>query len=170
MATKQLASWALALQFANLTTPVVDMAVKSLHNWGGCAIGGYHQPIVKIVQEAMLPFAAPGNSSILGIEGWYDAQHTALINGLASHVDDYDDTHVDTPIHPSGPVASALLAFSEWKGNITGEDFLTAFVAGLETEMKLGLSVYPEHYDIGWREYQRRKHHRYSGTDIASQI
>lgn len=121
MATKQLASWVLALQFANLTAPVVDMAVKSLHNWGGCAIGGYHQPLVGDVQEAMLPFAAAGNSPLLGIQGWYDAQHTALINGLPSHVDDHDDTHVDTPIHPSGPVASALLALSEWKGNITGE-------------------------------------------------
>ncbi|KAH0036156.1 hypothetical protein KCU78_g1925, partial [Aureobasidium melanogenum] len=113
MATKQLASWALALHSANLTTLVVDMAVESLHNWGGYAIGGYHQPVVEAVQEDMLPFTAPGNSSFLGMQGWHDAQYTALTNGLASRVDDYDDTHVDTPINPSGPDASALLAFSK---------------------------------------------------------
>ncbi|KAH0372753.1 hypothetical protein KCU65_g987, partial [Aureobasidium melanogenum] len=160
MATKQLTSWALSLQFANLTTPAVDMAVKSSHNWGGCAIGGYHQPLVEAVQGAMLPFAAPGNSSLFGIQGWYGAQHKALINGLASHVDDYDDTHVDTPIHPSGPVASALLAFFEWKDNITGADFLTAFVAGLETEMKLGLS-----YAISTASIQVIGMHSSFGTD-----
>ncbi|KAH0383021.1 hypothetical protein KCU92_g5746, partial [Aureobasidium melanogenum] len=150
MATKQLASWALASQFANLTTPVVDMAVKSLHSWRGCAIGGYHQPVVEAVQESMLPFAARGNSSLLGMQGWHDAQHTANTNGLASRVDDYDDTHVDTPIHPSGPVTSGFSAFAEWKGDITGEDLLTALVAGLETENELKLPVEPEHYDIGW--------------------
>ena len=47
---------------------------------------------------------------------------------------------------------SALLAVAEWKAPISGEDFLTAFVAGVEAECKLGISVYPEHYDVGWRK------------------
>ena len=74
----------------------------------------------------------------------------ALVNGVASHVDDYDDTHADTPVHPSGPVASALL-----ETPVSGRDFITAFVAGVEAECKRGISVYPEHYDIGWRMWPR---------------
>jgi 2-methylcitrate dehydratase PrpD len=65
-------------------------------------------------------------------------------------VDDYDDTHLETVIHPAGPVASALFAIAEAYGPVTGHDFITAFVAGVEAECKLGLSVYPEHYDVGW--------------------
>lgn len=63
---------------------------------------------------------------------------------------DYDDTHLDTIIHPTGPVASALLAVSEWRGSVSSRDFLLALVAGIEVECKLGLAVWPEHYDVGW--------------------
>ena len=65
----------------------------------------------------------------------------------------YDDTHLDTIIHPAGPVASALLAVAEWKGSetkISGKDLLLALVVGVEAECKLGLAVWPEQYDVGW--------------------
>jgi len=44
-----------------------------------------------------------------------DAQHAALINGIASHVHDYDDTHLATIIHPIG---SVMLAYAEDPGDI----------------------------------------------------
>lgn len=156
MATHQLASWAVNLTYSNLTTAVVDAAVKSLYNWGGCAIGGYIQDAPQIAQMSTLAaFSGPPTSSILGANssisnGYADAQVAAFINGIASHVDDYDDTHLETIIHPAGVVASALLAVAEWKAPVSGHDFVTAFVAGVEAECKLGLSVYPEHYDVGW--------------------
>ncbi|KAG6362603.1 hypothetical protein INS49_007695 [Diaporthe citri] len=156
MATLQLATWATNLTYANLTTGVVDAAVKSLYNWAGCAIGGYIQDAPQIAQNTTLAaFSGPPTSSILGAngsitDGYADAQTAALINGIASHVDDYDDTHLETIIHPAGPVASALFAVAEWKAPVSGQDFITAFVAGVEAECKLGLSVYPEHYDVGW--------------------
>lgn len=77
------------------------------------------------------------------------------MNGIASHVHDYDDTHLDTIIHPTGPVASALLAAAEFQSRtsgvrVSGKDFLVALVAGIEVECKLGLAVWPQHYDVGW--------------------
>lgn len=156
MATLALASWATNLTYANLTTSVVDAAVKSVYNWAGCAIGGYGQDAPQIaLNTTSIFFGGPATSSILGSngsisEGYVDAQVAALVNGIASHVDDYDDTHLETIIHPAGVVASALLAVAEWQGSTSGEDFLTAFVAGVEAECKLGLSVSPEHYDVGW--------------------
>lgn len=151
MATKTLATWALALQFGNITTPVHDMALKSVYNWAGCAIGGYNQPASGKAFDAIAPFIGQGNSSILGTDELVDVQTAALINGIASHADDYDDTLRDNPTHPAGPVMSALLAVAEWKAPISGQDFMTAFIAGVEAESKLGISVFPEHYDTGWR-------------------
>lgn len=152
MATKTIATWALALQFGQLPQPVVDIAVKSVYNWAGCAIGGYAQPAPAVALEAVTPFlGGMGNSTILATDTMVDAQTAALINGIASHADDYDDTHRDNPIHPSGPVLSALLAAAEWKAPVSGQDFLTAFIAGVEAECKLGVSVFPEHYNVGWR-------------------
>lgn len=153
MATKALATWALALQYSNITADVHEIAVKSIYNWAGCTIGGYAQPAPGLAYNAVAPFVPKDmNSTILGTDILVDVNTAALINGIASHADDYDDTHRDNPIHPSGPVLSALLAVAESKAPVSGPEFLTAFIAGVEAECKLGVSVYPEHYDVGWRK------------------
>ena len=43
----------------------------------------------------------------------------------------------------------ALLAFAEWR-RISGAELIHAFVLGVETECRIALSVFPEHYDRGW--------------------
>lgn len=64
---------------------------------------------------------------------------------------DYDDTHLETIIHPTGPVAAALLSIAETlQRPVSGEEFITALVAGIEVECKCGLAVWPSHYDVGW--------------------
>jgi 2-methylcitrate dehydratase PrpD len=71
------------------------------------------------------------------------------MNGITSHIFDFDDTHLKTVTHPSGPVASANLALAEHSPT-TGEDFLNAFIPGVEVECRTVNSVYPTHYDMGW--------------------
>ncbi|OAA66681.1 mmge/prpd family protein [Niveomyces insectorum RCEF 264] len=152
MATLRLAGWAKALQFSDLPDDVVRAAVRSFYNWAGCAIGGSTHQATAIAHRSLRPLFGAPTSSLLGHKGALkaDAQHAALINGIASHVHDYDDTHLDTIIHPTGPVASALLAVAEWKKGVSGKDLIVALVAGIEAECKVGLAVWPEHYDVGW--------------------
>jgi 2-methylcitrate dehydratase PrpD len=52
-------------------------------------------------------------------------------------------------IHPSGPVAAALLALAEFRP-MNGAEFLHAFILGVEVECRIGNAVYPSHYDVGW--------------------
>jgi 2-methylcitrate dehydratase PrpD len=78
-----------------------------------------------------------------------DVLHAALVNGISSHVLDFDDTHLKTVIHPAGPVASAILALAETRP-VSGRDFLHALVLGAEVECRIGNAVYPAHYDRGW--------------------
>lgn len=152
MATKTLASWATGLTAASLPSSVKQAAVRSLYNYIGCAIGGSDHPAVTKAHDALSPFFGSATSSLYGSKGATkaDAQHAALLNGIASHVHDYDDTHLATIIHPTGPVASALLAYAEYKGSVSGSDILCALTAGIEASCKIGLAVWPEHYDIGW--------------------
>ncbi|PQE03358.1 hypothetical protein CJF30_00005505 [Rutstroemia sp. NJR-2017a BBW] len=152
MATAHLACWANALKYSDLPPDVIRAAVRSFYNWAGCAIGGSNHPATTIAYTSLSPFFGAATTSLLGHKGSrrVDAQHAALLNGIASHVHDYDDTHLDTIIHPTGPVASALLAVAEWKGGFSGKDFLLALVVGIEAECKVGLAVWPEHYDVGW--------------------
>ena len=86
---------------------------------------------------------------MLGRGDRVDVMLAALMNGITSHTFDFDDTHLKTVIHPSGPVASAILALSERKP-LNGNDFIHAFILGVEAECRIGNAVYPEHYDVGW--------------------
>ena len=155
MATKALAHWACELKPSKLPASVKKAAARSLYNYIGCTIGGSNHPTVSKAHSALSPFFGPATSSLLGSRGASkaDAQHAALLNGIASHVHDYDDTHLATIIHPTGPVASAVLAFVEMKApehKFSGEEILCALTAGIEASCKVGLAVWPEHYDIGW--------------------
>ena len=47
---------------------------------------------------------------MLGRGDKLDLLHAALVNGISSHVFDFDDTHLKTIIHPAGPVALGVFA------------------------------------------------------------
>jgi 2-methylcitrate dehydratase PrpD len=71
------------------------------------------------------------------------------MNGIGSHVHEYDDTLPKNYIHPSVPVGSALFAYAGANA-VRGKDFVHAFVLGFEAESRVGNAVYPAHYDAGW--------------------
>ncbi|CAI7675404.1 unnamed protein product [Penicillium pancosmium] len=152
MATQKLADWSTNLTFASLPREVIDAATQSFYNWAGCTVGGSTHPATTIARTALARFTGTPTSRLLGSGGVdLDAMHAALLNGIASHVHDYDDTHLDTIIHPTGPVASALLAMAEsLDRSVSGQEFILALVVGVEAECKVGLAVWPNHYDVGW--------------------
>ena len=78
-----------------------------------------------------------------------DPLHAALMNGISSHVHDYDDTTPGNYSHPTSPVASALFAYAS-ANRVSGRDFLHAFILGFEAESRVANAVYPAHYDVGW--------------------
>ena len=152
MATQKLATWSTNLDYASLPKEVIDAAIRSFYNWAGCTVGGSNHPATTKARTALARFTGPSTSRLLGSNGVdLDAMNAALLNGIASHVHDYDDTHLDTIIHPTGPVASALLAMTEsLDRSVSGKEFILALIVGIEAECKLGLAVWPKHYDVGW--------------------
>jgi len=147
--TRKLARYVVSAKYETLPAPVRKEAQRTLLNWAGCAIGGSRHETVDIAISALTPFAGPGQATVLGRKEKLDVLHASLMNGISSHIFDYDDTHLRTIIHPAGPVASAILALSEYQP-VSGRDFLNALVLGVETECRIGNAVWPNHYDIGW--------------------
>jgi 2-methylcitrate dehydratase PrpD len=123
--------------------------VRTFFNWVGCAVGGARHETVDRALQAVKPFSGAATATVLGRGERLDALHGALLNGISSHVLDYDDTHLKTIIHPAGPVASALLAVAETRP-VSGAELLHAQIIGVEVECRIGNCVYPEHYDRGW--------------------
>ncbi|KAL1586633.1 hypothetical protein WHR41_04694 [Cladosporium halotolerans] len=155
MATLALAHWATDLTPSSLPAPILQAALRSLYNYTGCAIAGSNHPTTLKAHTALAPFSPNSSPShLLGQpSSTVSAPLAALLNGIASHVHDYDDTHLATIIHPTGPVASALLSYATHTSPsqpISGADLLTVLAAGIEAACKLGLAVWPTHYSTGW--------------------
>jgi 2-methylcitrate dehydratase PrpD len=147
--TRRLARYIVSAHPQDLPEAVRKEAARTLLNWVGCAVGGSQQDAVNDAISALSPFFGPAQASVLGRRERMDVMHAALMNGISSHIFDFDDTHLKTVIHPAGPVASAILALAEYRP-VSGRDFLHALVLGVETECRIGNAVYPTHYDVGW--------------------
>jgi 2-methylcitrate dehydratase PrpD len=147
--THTIAEWTVRSRLADIPAPVHAEAVRSLVNWIGVTIGGSQESAVRVAIDALSPYSGPGKSTVFGRSEKLDPLNAALINGISSHVLDYDDTHLATIIHPAGPVAASLFALSEVHP-MTGAEFLHAFILGVEVECRLGNAIYPSHYDLGW--------------------
>ncbi len=146
--TKTLAQYIVGSRYEDIPMDVRHEASRALLNLCGCSIGGASHPTVENALKAVRPFSGSNQASVLGRSEKLDILNAALLNGISSHVLDYDDTHVEA-IHISAPVWPALLALAEWKG-ANGANIIHAFVVGVEVECRIGLAVIPNHYDTGW--------------------
>ena len=147
--TRILARYVVESRFESIPAATRHHATRTFVNWLGCAIGGSHHEGMDIALAALAPMAGAAQASVLGRSERLDILHAALLNGISSHMFDFDDTHLKTVIHPAGPVCSAILALAEHRP-VSGEDFVHALVLGVEVECRIGNSVYPNHYDTGW--------------------
>lgn len=106
---------------------------------GVCLAGGATD-----VATAVRRYLARGGSERgLGPAEW------SLLAGSLGHALDYDDSVPLMPGHPSIPVLSALLATLE-QTEVTGAEFLDAYVVGVEAASQIGRGSGGGHYMHGW--------------------
>jgi hypothetical protein len=99
--TRRLARFLVSARAGDLPEAVRKEARRTVLNYVGCAVGGSRHETVDIAVAALAPFFGPAQSTLLGRRERPDAMHAALLNGISSHVFDFDDTHLKTVIHPS---------------------------------------------------------------------
>jgi 2-methylcitrate dehydratase PrpD len=147
--TRVLASYVVKNRWEDIPEDVRHEARRSLINVIGCAIGGSPHPAVTTAIRALSPFSGERTASVVGRPERLDPLHASLMNGISSHVEDYDDTTPKNYSHTSSPVSSALLAYAS-ANRVRGRDFVEAFILGFEAASRVGNVVYPAHYDVGW--------------------
>ncbi|WP_293771653.1 MmgE/PrpD family protein [uncultured Pantoea sp.] len=82
---------------------------------------------------------------------WQDRslRSQALLLGYAGHALDYDDFHADFRGHPSVVILPALFAWQQYQPK-RPEQFLDAYVTGVEMAGRLGLAATQQHYAQGY--------------------
>ena len=80
-----------------------------------------------------------GTSPVLNSETGLSMPFAAMVNGVACHVLDYDDTHTASIVHGSAILTPLVLALGRETG-ASGAEALTAFVAGWEVAARVGIA------------------------------
>ncbi|MEW6266987.1 MAG: MmgE/PrpD family protein [Thermodesulfobacteriota bacterium] len=145
-----LAEWAVSLTGDAVPAAVIGKAKRSLVDAIGVAVAGAEHPTTRMIREAAVEEYAAGPCRVLGSGGIkLSAPGAALVNGVAAHVHDFDDTCYDGIVHGSAAVWPAAAAAAEAAG-ASGRDFLFAFIAGVEVEYALGRLLTDHLYWKGW--------------------
>src|SRR5437773_10536325 len=100
-ATEDVASFAVDTRPSDLPAEVLHEAQRDVINLLGCAIYASRDPSLAILLDL---FAAEGGVSgcrIWGTDRRVAPLQASLANGYLGHLDDYDDTHFPTILHPS---------------------------------------------------------------------
>ncbi len=137
-----------ALRYEELPPEAVRWAKVGILDTLGVTLAGAGEECTRIVAGVTL-HGSSGPALVFGRGTRAGALDAALVNGTAAHALDFDDMNNTLGGHPSAPILPALFALAEDIG-ANGRDFLAAYVAGFETECKIGLGVHFHHYTKGW--------------------
>jgi 2-methylcitrate dehydratase PrpD len=124
-------------------------ARRSLLNVLGTTVAASGSAAVGALVAAADEAGATGDVPVPGLTRTLDPYWGALVIGTAAHLDDFDDTHLATVIHPGAATLATVLSLVPETAP-TGAAFLGAFAAGCEAQLRIGCAVSPAHYDHGW--------------------
>jgi 2-methylcitrate dehydratase PrpD len=147
--TEELIQYIHQSHYEKLPSHVVHEARRSLMNYFAVCIASYQDPTMLKAYRILSQFSGKAQASVIGFENKLDILQACAMNAMAANVFDFDDTHIPTIIHPTAPVAAPLFAISQQK-IISGKEFLSALVMGMEVECRIGNAISPFHYNKGW--------------------
>jgi 2-methylcitrate dehydratase PrpD len=147
--TQDLARYVSETSAADLPAAVVKEAKRDVINLLGTAIYSAKDPSLKIILDVLGAEGGNGRARVWGTSERTTLQNATFTNGYLAHLEDYDDTHFPTVIHPSAPTVPAAFAVAEERGK-SGADLVAAIALGIETACRVSMAVHPWHYDEGW--------------------
>jgi 2-methylcitrate dehydratase PrpD len=146
---EQIAENIVAIRYDSLPREAVDWAKAAILDTVGVTLAGAGEDCVRIVERALAVGGAHGDCLVFGSDRRTGPLDAALINGTAAHALDFDDVSNTLGGHPSAPLLPAMFALADMQ-DCNGRAFVTAYVAGFETETRIARGVHFHHYEKGW--------------------
>ena len=147
--TERIAEWVTGLTWDTLPDNARHASRRTFANAVGLAVGAADHPVPSTILDTALAAGARGRARILARHEVLAPQWVSMVMGAAMHVEDFDDTHLRTILHPGPPTAAAALGAAQI-GEASGRDILVAVAAGVEISSRLGNAVGVGHFDRGW--------------------
>jgi len=131
----QLADYACAIRFEDLSKDVVHEVKRRVIDSLGCALGAWKEEPCAIARKVASNFSAEEGSTIIGTNHKAPPDWAAFANGCCIRYFDYNDTYLSKePAHPSDNI-SAALAVAESVG-ASGRELITAIALAYEVQCR----------------------------------
>jgi 2-methylcitrate dehydratase PrpD len=156
--TARVAEFVVGTQLSEIPDESIELGKKSILDGLGLALSGSKADTAPLIGQYIKSLGCgSGGAAVLGSAEKFPARFAALANGVAIHVDDFDDTQLATAkdrvygllVHPTVCVLPAALAVAEVGGK-SGKDLLVAYQVGVEVECKIAEAISPRHYEDGF--------------------
>src|SRR6476620_1604303 len=132
----QLADYACAQRFDDLSKEVVHEVKRRVIDSFGCALGAWKEEPFVIARRVAGDFSAKHGSTIFGTDHKAPPDWAAFANGCGIRYFDFNDTYLSKePAHPSDNI-SAALAVAESVG-ASGRELITAIALAYEVQCRL---------------------------------
>ena len=144
-ASQTLAAWVCDLRFTDIDAPTVAYARELLLDHLGCAARGGTVDTADAVARMLATVGADEGTALTAVvaKAPLRPEWAVFANGVHAHSIELDDTHSASSLHPAVVTIPAALATAELEG-ASGEDLLTAIVAGYEVACRLGRALDPQ--------------------------
>lgn len=151
--TGQLAKYLSDLTYEDLPEKAIELEKRHLLDTLGCILYGTTTPWVSKVVDALDAHEETGHGSVsvptTGIK--LPPARAALVNGTASHSMDYDDYCQDAGVHAGSAIVPAVLSYTQSADRtVSGEEAITALIAGVETGVRSGYGIGRGSLFDGW--------------------
>lgn len=146
---EKLAARIIAMRYEDLTPEAVYWSKVAVLDTIGVTLAGSVEEAPKILEEVLEVRDASGPSLIWGSTRRVGCLDAALVNGVASHALDFDNTSNTMAGHMSATMIPALIAAGEAYG-ASGKDLILAHAVGFETGARFGHGLNFHHHEKGW--------------------
>lgn len=135
--TERLCEFVVGLTYDDIPGNVRDAAKIFTLESIGHMLAGLKQPVGRIVADYVRSLGGAGQATVVGAGFKTTLAEAAYVNGTLAHADELE---AYGPLPGTGlvPPITAALAVGESVAGTTGADYLTAMVAGVEIQGRLG--------------------------------
>jgi 2-methylcitrate dehydratase PrpD len=139
-AAEKIAEHVAGATYTGLPDAAVKAAKKVIIDLLGVTVAGSSSPESLQALGLVRSWGGHGESRVLVHGDRVPAPNAGLVNGVMGRARDFDDVHEAAVLHPSVSVVPAALAAAELRGGVTGREFITAVVLGVDLTCRLGMA------------------------------
>jgi 2-methylcitrate dehydratase PrpD len=135
-----IAAFAASLTYDAIPETVRERARIQMLDAVGVGFAANAFPFAAKALAGIVALGGAGECTVLGRVERLPPRDAALANGVLMHGLDFDDTHLASIVHASVATLPAAMALGESRG-AEGRDLMTAYVAGMEVAIRVGLAA-----------------------------